>query len=195
MKLDQIFKFQSHRSQRYPKVRGLKNKAKRILKEAECYEVDIQPDSSFDYDHIHLDWDGIGDLGAQIRLQTIKAHLRVFKKYVDALSVIDKPYQLFMTCFIDDSGQDAVYIHSENPDSSFPIVFDDAEWNIPVFESFLNSICPELNFISGRNDDCIIVFAENIGEPLKLNKPNQILDPTWTTPVLKAESDSQAGQD
>ena len=24
---------------------------------------------------------------------------------------------------------------------------------------------------------------------------NQILDPTWTTPVLKAESDSQAGQD
>lgn len=168
MNLDQIFKFKRHRSQRWPKIRGIKSKANKILKEAKGYEVEIEPDEWFYYDHVHLDWDGIGDLGAQIRLQTLEAHLCIFKKYVHALTQFDKPYQIFMSFFIDDAGQDAVYIHSENPHSDFPAIFDDVQWDIPEFESFLNSMCPEFNFVAGKREENIVVYVEGIGESLKI---------------------------
>jgi hypothetical protein len=45
----------------------------------------------------------------------------------------------------------------------------------------------------------LVVFLSIIGFVIVTlvtkKKSNQILDPTWTTPVLKVESDSQAGQD
>ena len=130
---------------------------------------DIDPEGWFYYYHVHLDWDGIGDLGAQIRLQTLEAHLCIFKKYADALTQFAKPYQLFMSFFIEDAGQDAVYVHSENPHSDFPAVFDDVHWDIPEFESFLKSMLPEFDFIAGRREENIVVYAKNIGESLKQN--------------------------
>jgi hypothetical protein len=48
-------------------------------------------------------------------------------------------------------------------------------------------VTENLRVTSGRYINPLLLKKEKIS--------NQILDPTWTTPVLKAEPDSQAGQD
>ena len=49
---------------------------------------------------------------------------------------------------------------------------------------------PPLNTEKMNETSINITMTENKNE-----KANQILDPTWTTPVLKAKFVSQAGQD
>jgi len=139
-----------------------------ILKKADGYGAMLEfgPDYWSDYGHQHLDWDGIGNFNREIRSMTLQAHATVFRAYARRLSALAIPFQLFISLVIEDGGQDAVYLHTPNPQSAFPVDFDDVEWGVPKLEEHLSEVLPEFRFVAGRRDFNYIVWAKGVGVPL-----------------------------
>ncbi len=77
-----------------------------------------------------------------------------------------KPFQLFLSFFRKDAGQDAVYIHTQNPNSEFPAEFDEFQWGVPALEAHLSKLLPQYQFIAGKRDQSYVVFAKGVGVPL-----------------------------
>jgi hypothetical protein len=75
------------------------------------------------------------------------------------------------------------------------INFSTVTWLCELFEKH-NFKCG-LSTYTNSSDSIMIdrFWADDKWKPKMITEPNQILDPTWTTPVLKAKSVSQAGQD
>jgi hypothetical protein len=161
-----LFLFNRCKSFRRKKPRGIDRAASSILKEGSEFEPGLIPDGWHYYDHWHLDWDGIGDFNPRIRLITIEAHLRIFSAIAKEASVLNLPFQLFISLARRDAGQDAVYLHTPNPHSAFPAEFDNVEWGVPDLEEQLSIFLPHFQFIAGKRDFNYVAFAKGLGVPL-----------------------------
>ncbi|MBI2894135.1 MAG: hypothetical protein HYY06_11340 [Deltaproteobacteria bacterium] len=93
-----------------------------MLREAEAFRVRVGPGSWWDLWHYHADWPGWGNVRWSYRLAHLRALAIVFRKVIDAMASIPTPFQTWVLLDVDDAGQDAVYIHSPNPNGSpFPL--------------------------------------------------------------------------
>lgn len=94
------------------------------LKKQQQIKLDFSggPKSWFDLWHTHVDWDGEGNGDWEKRKQFINELLNLYEEYKIKLKEYPLDFQLWITIDDSDSGQDAVYIHSKNPNSdNFPI--------------------------------------------------------------------------
>jgi hypothetical protein len=162
-----LFTFSYHRNARLPKARGVLRQANAILDRAKVRSVQFAPDDWFSFSHEHLDWNGIGDLGSKIRRRTIEAHCHLFRTYALAASKWSHPFQLWLSLGRKDAAQDAVYLHSPNPDTAFPESFDDVEWGISELELLVSAVLPEFEVVAGRRSWNYVVFAERVGVSLR----------------------------
>jgi hypothetical protein len=163
-----LFRYRVFTGYREKKPRGVLRKARLILKQAESFAFrrEFNSDVWSDYGHEHLDWDGLGNFSPEVRLITLEAHAKVFRAYSQHCLNLGKPFQLFLSLPIEDGGQDAVYFHTPNPQSSFPAEFSDVEWGVPELEKQFSRFLPEFQFVAGRRDFNFIVWAKGVGVPL-----------------------------
>jgi hypothetical protein len=80
------------------------------------------PKSWFDLWHTHVDWDGEGNKDWGKRKEFLDKLIKLFGQFKSELKKYPHDFQLWVTIDDKDSGQDAVYIHTKNPNGdNFPI--------------------------------------------------------------------------
>jgi hypothetical protein len=79
-------------------------------------------DSWFDFWHTHADWNGEGNTDWELRIKFIDELFDFYNECKIKLSSYPQMYQLFIFILENDSSQDAVYIHTKNPNqNNFPL--------------------------------------------------------------------------
>jgi hypothetical protein len=102
-----------------------------LRREAETLRVDI--DGWFDNWHTHPDWAGDGNRGARDRRRHLAAGFTLFRRLLEQAGQARGPVQVFMLIDALDSSQDAVYVHTPNPNGdNFPMRYENAEWDVRV---------------------------------------------------------------
>jgi hypothetical protein len=154
------------------KFRGRKRYFKSVIQKATIYSPSLGPDDWYDMWHYHADWEGYGNSGWKYRAKHIEALSTVFRKLTAELDHLHKPHQLFICLNREDSGQDAVYFHTPNPNcDNFPCHFPDAHWGIPTMESYFSSMLSLRNIRAGRKQwlgaQIFLVYSPGIGEALE----------------------------
>ena len=83
----------------------------------------------FDLWHAHVDWDGEGNRGPESRRVCLRA---LFAAWADAELLAGEllcSWQSWLVIDSRDSAQDAVYLHSPNPNrENFPYLFEGVSW-------------------------------------------------------------------
>ena len=83
--------------------------------------------------HTHFDWNGDGNCGIAERQGFIQQLLTFFRDVEAHTANWTKPKQQWIVIHENDSSQDAVYLHTPNPNrNNFPYAFDGVEWNAEV---------------------------------------------------------------
>lgn len=100
---------------------------RRLMKKSRSYVVDLASKQWCDFDHTHLDWEGKGNEGRVHRVRHLNAHLRALRRARVELLSHPTPYQLFAVIDLSASEDDAIYVHTANPNGTvFPAEFDSA---------------------------------------------------------------------
>jgi len=94
----------------------------RLWREARSYRVDMARKRWCDLSHQHFDWEGFGDRSWRDRRRHLAVLLSAFRRAQVELSRFQGEYQLFASITPGDSGSDAVYVHTPNPNGTpFPM--------------------------------------------------------------------------
>ncbi|OMF27629.1 hypothetical protein BK133_19460 [Paenibacillus sp. FSL H8-0548] len=123
------------------KFRGKRRHFKKLWSLIEGYELNVEDDSWYDFWHRHLDFYGLGNNSLKVRREHIKAHIHLYSKFLQQLKDFSKPYQTWVCIHEEDSGADAVYVHTPNSnDENFPVKFDFIKWNCKPPNTFSDLI-------------------------------------------------------
>jgi hypothetical protein len=94
---------------------------RKLLKKSRTFVVDLPTKKWCDLHHQHFDWAGKGNEGRIQRVRHLNAHLRALRRARLELQAQAKPFQLFAYIDLAASENDAVYIHTPNPNKTpFP---------------------------------------------------------------------------
>ena len=94
---------------------------RKLLKKSRSYRVDLAAKQWCDLHHQHFDWQGKGNESLLHRVRHLNAHLRALRRARLELQSQDLPYQLFGYIDLANSQNDAVYVHTPNPNgTAFP---------------------------------------------------------------------------
>jgi len=164
------------------KFRGQAKYFRQVLRHAEAFRVDVDPQCWWDFWHYHADWEGWGNLGWRYRLEHLRALAVVFRRVLEASPSIPVPVQAWISLDLDDARDDAVFIHSPNPNRpDFPFYPDaparealkglsgegarattaSCTWGVGTLDATFAALLPERRLRVGRcswpgeNDDCV----------------------------------------
>jgi hypothetical protein len=133
------------------KVRGRRGYYRSLRREAESFSV--KPSEWYDYMHWHVDWSGVGNLRWKERREHLSALFTMFRRVVAETDSLTSPYQVWLQVDASDSAQDAVYLHTPNPNEhNFPNTFEGVVWEAPIPER-LRQFIIEPSWQFGRLDD------------------------------------------
>ncbi|QDT59954.1 hypothetical protein SV7mr_24680 [Stieleria bergensis] len=100
--------------------------------------------------HTHFDWSGDGNCGTAERRPFIQQLMQFFHDVETHTSTWTKPNQQWIVIDENDSSQDAVYLHTPNPNrDNFPYTFDAVEWGVDV-PDWLNDLIDTQTHEFGR---------------------------------------------
>lgn len=123
------------------KFRGMRRYFKKLWSLVNGYQLHVEDDSWYDFWHRHLDFGGLGNASLKVRREHIKAHISLYSKFLIQLESLNKPYQTWVCIHEEDSGADAVYVHTPNPNADdFPINFNFIKWNCKLPRTFSDLI-------------------------------------------------------
>lgn len=95
---------------------------------ARRFRVDLPKKQWCDLWHQHFDWDGVGDEGWRPRRAYVSALLNALARARLELRNAAQPCQLFATIHPKSSMDDALYVHTPNPNGTpFPADYGDAK--------------------------------------------------------------------
>lgn len=135
--------------ERLKKFRGKKRYFKRLWSLVEGYQLHTDEVSWYDFWHRHLDFSGLGNSSLKIRREHIKAHIALYSKLLQQLESLNKPFQTWVCIHEEDSGADAVYVHTPNPNANdFPVNFKFIKWNCKL-PTTINDLIDEDEFNVG----------------------------------------------
>ena len=99
-----------------------------LRREVDGLRIDLAQKAWCDLWHTHFDWQGFGDQGWVQRRRHLNALLRALARVRRELASTASPYQLFALVHPASSGNDALYVHTPNPNETpFPCVFSDVK--------------------------------------------------------------------
>lgn len=113
--------------------------------------LEFGPNDWFEFWHTHLDWDGEGNASPAARRPYLKALFVLLDRLQQRLPSFPKPCQIWLCILAEDSGQDAVYLHSPNPNrDNFPLdlAFVDFTTECP---DWVTEFVPEDRYRVGRD--------------------------------------------
>ena len=116
---------------------------RKLHRDTARFKVNLSQKNWCDYWHQHFDWFNFGDRGWLDRRRHLNRLLLALRNARDELSInADQPYQLFAAVHPKSSGDDAIYVHTANPNGSkFPAEFDDGDlidWLPPLLAGRLD---------------------------------------------------------
>lgn len=132
------------------KVRGRRRYYRRLRRQADTFAV--HPTSWYDLMHWHADWWGLGNLRWRERREHLAAVFTMFRRLIDETSNWTTPHQVWLAIDPYDSSQDAVYLHTRNPnEENFPYQFEGVTWGANVPER-LREFITEPSWEFGRGE-------------------------------------------
>jgi hypothetical protein len=160
------------------KFRGQKRYYKNLLEnDLDLYFHNLDFHSWFDLWHDHPDWNGYGNISWKHRHKHLKALIRRFNYLKGRLSVRTEEFQVYSMININDSYQDAVFIHTENPNQdNFPIRIE--EYTNPLkLPKPLNEFIESLDFDAFHHKWIrdnkpvfnVFLYDRDMGLPIKKN--------------------------
>lgn len=97
----------------------------KLMRTSRRYAVRMDLKKWCDLHHQHFDWTGKGNAGRVHRIRHLNALLRALKNARLELSAHGQPFQLFAYVDLNESANDALYVHTPNPNGSdFPSPID-----------------------------------------------------------------------
>lgn len=134
------------------KFRDARRYYRTLAREAAQFIVTLEP-PWFDLWHTHPDWHGDGNRSWKHRRRHLEAGFTMFRRVVEQLRDWPVPHQVWLVIDAVDSAQDAVYVHTPNPNAdNFPYPFDHVRWDAEVPER-LKPFVTESEWQFGRSDD------------------------------------------
>lgn len=113
------------------KVRGRRRYYRILQRKAATFT--IRPEGWYDFMHWHADWPGLGNSSWQERSEHLRALFTMFERLVADVASWPTPHQVWLQIDAADSSQDAVYLHTPNPNgSAFPNEFPGVTWDAPI---------------------------------------------------------------
>lgn len=129
------------------------------------------PDGWFDYWHEHFDNKGYGNTSFKRRAPHLDMLFRHFDILVQKTKNLDKPFQLYAILLDYDSYDDALFLHTPNPNNSqFPFQVTDLKPTTTLTNKPLNDYINQLTGyekLYGQADEAFcLLFKRGVGEPL-----------------------------
>ena len=150
------------------KFRGKRAYFRRILKDASEFRLEVSSGDWWDLWHHHADWVGWGNLRWKYRKQHIEALRIVYDQCAAAMERCPQPFQLWMLLCPDDAGQDAVYVHTRNPNcDNFPYIPPDTTWCERSCDTPLAPKPARIGFCVHEGITCYFIYLRDIGIPLE----------------------------
>jgi hypothetical protein len=158
------------------KLRGKRRHLSAIYKDAERFSLDVREDNWWDFWHRHLDWDGYGNTSPRLRKAYLAALLTMLVRAGQQLADAGRCFQVFVCLDVDDAGQDAIYVHTPNPNGpNFPYMAEATVWGDAMLEAELSKLLPEVDLRAGHrrwtDDDgprhTVVIYSPRIGVPLE----------------------------
>ena len=132
------------------KVRGRRRYYRALARDAERFAV--EPGEWFDYMHWHPDWFGMGNVRWRQRRAHLAALFTMFRRLAAQTAAWDRAHQVWVQIDAIDSAQDAVYLHTPNPNAdNFPNRFEHVAWGEDVPER-LREFLTDPTWEFGRSD-------------------------------------------
>lgn len=102
------------------KIRGLKRYYRNLGDYSFLENLDFSggQNSWFDLYHFHIDNTGLGNKSWKSRKQHLDALFSIAEKFEDKLKNYSKDFQYWIIISENDSCEDSIYIHTENPNGS-----------------------------------------------------------------------------
>lgn len=152
------------------KIRGVSRHYRKIEKRISTQHFHFDEESWYNHWHIHLDWKGITVASGKHR----RSHI---KKYLEIIDAIDQQargtgidFQTWICIDPELGSSDAIYIHTKNPYSEYPIQPSNMEWSNQIPE-LLQGLISTNEYVIGRtrhNDEfCYYLYKIGVGRPLK----------------------------
>lgn len=123
------------------KTRDLKKHYRVVERDLREFEVDLSNESWYDLWHTHLDNDGLTNLSQKHRKIHILYYIKILEKIENLTSNNKREFQTWILFDGNEGYNDAIYFHSKNPHTDFPIKFDKVIWCDkvpPVLETIIN---------------------------------------------------------
>lgn len=125
------------------------------------------PKSWFDLWHSHLDWDGKGNRDWKTRKKYLEEILETFDQLKQKLQTYPHDFQLWIMINEKDTGQDCVYIHTQNPNAdNFPIKVT-ADYKNGIKDRDLREFVDSLDFekirVKASGGDIYYLFDKGTG--------------------------------
>jgi len=93
----------------------------KLHKKSSRFAVRLDKKKWCDLYHEHFDWDGKGNVSRVHRIRHLNALLHALRRARIELAAYGKPHQLFAYIDLKNSADDALYVHTPNPNGSeFP---------------------------------------------------------------------------
>jgi hypothetical protein len=113
------------------KVRGRRGYYRALRRETQHFSV--HPAGWYDYMHWHVDWPGMGNLRWSERREHLSALFAMFRRLLAETEHWSTPHQVWLQIDPADSAQDAIYLHTANPNAdNFPNRFEGVDWEAAV---------------------------------------------------------------
>lgn len=133
------------------KVRGRRRRYRALHRDAARFAV--KPQGWYDFMHWHVDWDGLGNLHWHERREHLAALFVMFRRLLTETADWPVPHQAWLQVDGFDGSQDAVYLHTANPNrDNFPATFPGVVWDADVPER-LNEFMTDPSWQFGRLDE------------------------------------------
>lgn len=149
-------------------------KHKNFIIQIQKFFLDLDNTAWFDLYHFHFDDICDMNISWDTRQKIISTFVEGFKYIYKQITLLEIPYQLWILLDTLNAENDAIYIHTKNPNSSaFPITFSEIDWTLDQASTYFKKIDPSFDWIVGQlinkqdttND--IYVYATNVGLSLK----------------------------
>ncbi|WP_005031391.1 hypothetical protein [Holophaga foetida] len=178
------------------KIRGLRRYFSKLIKDAERFTLDPNPEDWWDFWHYHSDWFGLGNVSLRSRTEHLKALLIVLNRIFEVQHRFPTQLQAWLILNCQDASQDAVFLHTPNVNGTvFPVHYPEIEWGIPDLDSVLAKLAPNIQFQVGRASgvdaseeppqywSSFFIFRPDLGVPLNSPQPNQSFNPDPTATI------------
>lgn len=152
-------------------TRDLKKHYRSVERNLRDFNVDLSEESWYGMWHIHLDWDGITSVSDKHRKIHILYYLKIFEKIDKQTRENKRNFQTWIYLDGYEGGDDALYFHTENPESEFPYWLDNIEWNIeipPILIGLLDLSNFNIGMIKGKEENVYSYIIQKKGLGLKI---------------------------